>query len=151
MKPRLSVYISPAVEKQLGIATARPGVSKSAIVEAALDSFLSPDRDDHRDAALISRIEQFGRLIEKLRREQEIANETMALFILYFLSLTPPLPEADQAEAKALGRDRFDYFLKELTARMAGGHSLIRDTLDEIVAREADFFQVDGAEGQAVR
>jgi predicted transcriptional regulator len=151
MKPRLSIYISPAVEKQLGIAAMRPGVSKSAIVEAALDSFLSPDRDDHRDAALIGRIEQFGRLIERLRREQEVANETVALFILYFLTLTPPLPESGQDDAKALGRDRFDYFLKELAARMAGGHSLIRDTLDEIVARETDFFQVDGAEGEAVR
>jgi hypothetical protein len=150
MKPRLTVYISDGIDMQLDIATARPGVSKSAIVEAALDSFLSPDRDDHRDAALIKRIEQFGRQIEKVRRDQEIVGETVALFILYFLSLTPPLPEPDQAGAKALGRDRFDYFLKELTGRLAGGRSLIRDTLDEIVARETDFFRIDGEDEQAV-
>lgn len=151
MKPRLSVYISAAVEKQLGIAAARPGVSKSAIVEAALDSFLSPDRDDYRDAALIGRIEQLGRLIGKLHRDHEIVSETVALFILYFLTLTPPLPEPDQASAKALGRDRFDYFLKELAGHRAAGRSLIRDTLDEIVAREEDFFQFDGGDGEAVR
>ena len=147
MKPRLSVYISAAVEKQLDIAAGRPGTSKSAIVEAALDSFLSPDRDDHRDAALIKRIEQLVRKIEKLRRDQEIVAETVALFILYFLTLTPPLPEPDHASAKALGRDRFDYFLKELAGRLAAGRGLIRDTLDEIVAQEEDFFRLDDVEG----
>ena len=149
MKPRLTVYISPGIESQLDIAAMRPGVSKSAIVEAALDSFLSPDRDDHRDAALIKRIEQLGRQIEKVRGDQEIVSETLALFILYFLTLTPQLPEPDQSSAKALGRDRFDYFLKELAGRMAQGRSLIRDTLGEIVARESDFFQVDG-DGEAL-
>ena len=148
MKPRLSVYISPGTERQLDIATARPGVSKSAIVEAALEAFLSPDRDDYRDAALIKRIEQLGRQIEKVRRDQEIVSETVGLFILYFLTLTPPLPEPEQGSAKALGRDRFDYFLKELTARLSQGRSLIRDTLDDFEAQESDFFQIDEADGR---
>ncbi len=149
MKPRLCVYISTGTDRLLAIASGRPGVSKSAIVEAALESFLSPDRDDQRDAALIRRIEQLARQIEKQRRDHEIVAETVALFILYFLTLTPPLPEADQGSAKALGRDRFDYFLKELAGRLAEGRSLIRDTLDEIVAREVDFFRLDEAEGKA--
>ncbi len=146
MKPRLCVYVSPAIERQLAIAASRPGTFKSAIVETALESFLSPDRDDQRDAALIRRIEQLARQIEKLQRNRKILDETIALFILYFLTLTPPLPESDQDTAKALGRDRFDYFLDELAGRVAEGRSLIRDTLDEIVAREADFFQIDDAE-----
>lgn len=146
MKPRLCVYIPAETDRKLGIAAGRNSVSKSAIVEAALESFLSPDRDDQRDAALIRRIEQLARQIEKQRRDHEIVAETVALFILYFLTLTPPLPEADQGSAKALGRDRMDYFLKELVGRVAKGRSLIRDMLDEIVAREADFFQIDDAE-----
>ena len=140
MKPRLCVYIPAETDRKLGIAAGRNSVSKSAIVEAALESFLSPDRDDQRDAALIRRIEQLARQIEKQRRDHEIVAETVALFILYFLTLTPPLPEADQGSAKALGRDRMDYFLKELTGRVAegrsrqcdGGPRIVRDQRPEL-------------------
>jgi len=45
MKPKLSVYLSDHVAKRLTLAATRPGTNKSAIVDAALDRFLNPERD----------------------------------------------------------------------------------------------------------
>jgi predicted transcriptional regulator len=41
MKPKLSVYLSDHVAKRLALAASRPGTNKSAIVDAALDRFLT--------------------------------------------------------------------------------------------------------------
>ena len=49
MKPRLCVYLSGQVDQRLAAAARRPGASKSAITDAALAAFRSPERDDQRD------------------------------------------------------------------------------------------------------
>ncbi len=54
--------------------------------------------------------------------------------------MTPPLPNADQDAARALGKERFEYFTTQLARRLAGGKNMIRDVLEEISAEETDFF-----------
>ena len=46
--------------------------------------------------------------MNRLERDLGIATETLALFVRYFLTVTPPLPNTDQDAARALGRERFD-------------------------------------------
>lgn len=140
MKPRLCVYLSDLVNQRLGLAAKRPGASKSAITEAALAVFLSPERDDQRDAAIIRRLDRISRQIDRLERDQTIVSETMALFVRYYLTVTPPLPGADQDAARALGKERFEYFVTQLGRRLAGGKNMIRDVLEEIQPDESDFF-----------
>jgi len=140
LKPRLCVYLSDLVNQRLGLAAKRPGASKSAITEAALAVFLSPERDDQRDAAIIRRLDRISRQIDRLERDQTIVSETMALFVRYYLTVTPPLPGADQDAARALGKERFEYFVTQLGRRLAGGKNMIRDVLEEIQPDESDFF-----------
>jgi len=40
MKPRVGVYLSEGMAARLAAAAKRPGATKSALVEAALDRFL---------------------------------------------------------------------------------------------------------------
>lgn len=143
MKARLCVYLSDQVDERLRIAVKRPGVSKSAITEAALAAFLTPERDDQRDAAIIRRLDRFSRQLERLDRDQTIIGESVALFVRYYLSITPPLPAAEQVSARALGKERFEYFVSQLARRLAGGKNMIRDVLEEIDPATSDFFTAE--------
>ena len=140
MKPRLCVYLSDPVDQRLSIAARRPGASKSAITDAALASFLSLERDDQRDAAIIRRLDRLSRQLDRLARDQTIVSESLALFVRYYLTITPPLPGAEQTAARALGKERFEFFVAQLGRRLAAGKTMIRDVMEEVAPSETDFF-----------
>ena len=102
---RLNVFIQPEHSKRLDELAAKKGVSKSSIVAAALASWLSPDAADQREAAIAKRLDRLSRHAERLERDQNIAIETLALFIRYFLTVSTPVPEAHQDAARAQGKD----------------------------------------------
>jgi hypothetical protein len=152
MKPRLNVHVTHALFEKVEIAAKRPGITKAAVVEAALMGFFSKEFDDQRDGALIRRLDRMTRQYDRLERNLSITTETLALFIRFFLTVTPPLPNADQDAARALGKERFDYFISQLGRRLAGGKNMIRDVLEEICANESDFFTEEEIEAlKAVR
>jgi len=137
MKARLCVYLSDPAYRRLSDAAERRSASKSAITEAALEAFLSPRREAGREAALLRRLDRLSRQIERLERDQIIIAESLALFVRYSLTVTPPLPAADQAAARALGAERFEAFIAQLGRRLAAGRTLVRDTLEAVAAHEA--------------
>ncbi len=140
MKPRLNVHVSDELFEKVENAAKRPGISKAAVVEAALMGFFSREFDDQRDGALIRRLDRLSRQYDRLERNLSVSTEALALFIRFFLTVTPPLPQADQDAARALGKERFEYFIGQLGRRLAGGKNMIRDVLEEISASENDFF-----------
>jgi len=155
-KIRVNAHVRPETFRKLDQVTARPGVSKAAIVDAALSAFLSPENDDQRDAAIIRRLDRISRQFDKLDRDQTVISETLALFVRYYLTITTPVPDTDQDAARALGKERFDYFVAQLAKRLAAGKSLVRDVLEEFEPSEADFFtsadlsDANGSDGEAV-
>ena len=90
--------------KRLDELAAKKGVSKSSIVAAALASWLSPDAADQREAAIAKRLDRLSRQAERMERDQNIAIETLALFIRYYLTVSTPVPEAHQDAARAQGK-----------------------------------------------
>lgn len=140
MKPRLNVHVAYELFEKVEITAKRPGVTKAAVIEAALMGFFSKEFDDQRDGALIRRLDRMTRQYDRLERDLSISTETLALYIRFFLTVTPPLPNTDQDAARALGKERFEYFISQLGRRLAGGKNMIRDVLEEISAEESDFF-----------
>src|SRR6516165_876971 len=126
-KARLSVYLDPDMMAQLAELADRKQQSKSLIAEAAITSFLTPDNADRREAAVTRRLDLLTRQGERLERDLSIAAETLALFIRFWLTATPPLPESAQAAAQAKGRERFESFLQTLGRRLAKGQSVLRE------------------------
>ena len=124
-KEALSVYLDPEVMAQLIELADQKNHSKSVIAEAA--TFVTPDDSDRREAALVRRLDLLTRQGERLERDLSIAAEAIALFIRFWLTVTPPLPESAQAAAQANGRERFELFLETLGRRLAKGHSLLRE------------------------
>ena len=138
MKPRVGVYLSEGVAARLREAAKRPGATKSALVEAALDRFLGSE-DDVGDTASVGRqLAGLSRQIEQLDRNLRIVSETVALHARFHLAVTPLLPVAAQGTACALGAQRFEEFAAQVDRRVEGGVSLIAETIDRVAAARAD-------------
>src|SRR3546814_1688900 len=92
---------------------ARKRVAQTQIVEAALLSFLSPDGSERPEAAIGRRLDRLSRQSDRLEHHVAISNEAMALFVRFWLTTTPPLPDTALAAAQASGRERYRGFRSE--------------------------------------
>jgi hypothetical protein len=96
-------------------------------VETALASFLSPDGADRLEAALSRRLDRIVRQMERLERHAAITNETLALFVRFWLTHTPPLPDTAQAAAQAKGSERYEGFVEALGRQLARSRTFADD------------------------
>nr|WP_245405882.1 CopG family transcriptional regulator [Sphingobium sp. Sx8-8] len=95
--------------------------SQAAIIEAALESFLSPDAAERLEAALARRLDRLARDLGRLEWHVELSNETIALFIRNWLNAMPALPDSARDEVRAQGRERWERFVESLNRRMELG------------------------------
>jgi len=133
-RARLNIFIEPEHAKRLDRLAAHKDVSKSAVIAAALASFLSPDGADQREAALAKRLDRLSRQFDRLERDQNVAIETLALYVRYFLTVSVPVPEGQQEAARAQGRARFAQFVEQLGRHIQRGRSLVREVHEDIAA-----------------
>jgi len=126
-RTRRNVYFDPALLKQVDALAMRRKVSASAIVEAAVASFLSGDTTEKLEAAMSRRLDKLGRQVDTLDEDLAVLGETLSLFILIWLSATPPLPENAQAAARAKGAERFEGFMQNLGRRLASGDRFLKE------------------------
>lgn len=127
MRERINVYVPPELLRQLIDLSERKRVSRSAIVEAAVSSFLSLDGSERMEAALARRLDRLTRQVQRLERDLTIGTETLALFIRFWLTVTPGLPTDAQASAQAMGRERFENFVETLGRRLSKGKNFLRE------------------------
>lgn len=136
-KRRLSVYLDPDVMKALAGYAARRDQSRSLIAEAAIASFLSPDAAERQEAATTKRLDQLDRRMTRMERDLGISVEMLAVFVRFWLTTNPPLPEPAQAAARAQAGERYDAFVAALGRRLAKGPKL-RQEISEDVSGVAD-------------
>jgi hypothetical protein len=128
MRDRLNLSLPVEMIAQINDLASRQRLTRSAVVEAAVASFLSPDGSDRMEAAFSRRMDKLFRQVQRLERNIGISTETLALFIRFWLTITPPLPPDAQATAQIKGRERYEGFIEALGRRMNEG----RTFLDEI-------------------
>ncbi|SEO44758.1 hypothetical protein SAMN04489859_11182 [Paracoccus alcaliphilus] len=87
-------------------------MSQSAIVEAAVASFLLGDFAEQMEAALTRRIDGFD-------EDLAVLGKILAQFIHFWLTITPPLPDHAQASARAKDVERFEGFMPTLGRKLA--------------------------------
>ncbi len=147
MKRKISVQLSEQIAARLEAAAERPGANKSAIVEAALDRFLDADHERVDDVALSRRLNWMSRQLEQLDRDLRVVSETAALHARYHLTVSPPLPVAEQRAACVLGSERFEVFAAQVGRRVHLGTPLMRETMDRLSETSPDLFARDIEEG----
>lgn len=124
--------LSTELAAQLADYSVRRRVPQAQVVEAALASHLSPDGADRLEAALARRLDRMTRGIERLERHTTISNEAVALFVRFWLTAVPPLPDSAQAAAQAKGRERYEGFIDALGRRLAKGKTLADEISKDI-------------------
>lgn len=134
MKARMTVHFEPATLKRVDDVAARKGLTKSTIIEAAVASYLSPDGPDRLEAAFARRLDRISRQVERLERDIAISAEALALFVRFWLTVTPPLPDTVQAAAQAKGRGRYEAFVDTVGRRLAKGQSVLREVSQEVAS-----------------
>ena len=98
-KTRMNVYFDPDLLKKVEALALRRNISKSAVIEAAVASFLSADASERLEAVFARRMDRIGRQIEGMDEDLAILGETLSLFIRFWLTVMPPLPDSAQASA----------------------------------------------------
>jgi predicted transcriptional regulator len=136
MRTKHTFRLPPDLGGKLADYANRKRVPQALVVEAALASHLSPDGADRLEAALSRRLDRMTRQIERLERHVTISNEALALFVRFWLTSTPALPDTAQAAAQAKGRERYEGFVEALGRRLARGRTLADELVTDIAAAE---------------
>jgi len=112
MRTKHTFRLPPELARQLADYANRKRVPQALVVETALSSYLSPDNSERMEAALGRRLDRLTRQAERLERHVTISNEALALFVRFWLTATPPLPDTAQPAAQAKGRERYAGFVE---------------------------------------
>lgn len=136
-KTKITAYLDPDITRALTDFSARRGHSQSMIAEAAIASFLSPDDAERREAIVGKRLDQIDRRLTRLERDVGIAVETLAVFIRFWLTTTPALPEPAAHAARAKAAERYDRFVTALGRRLAKGPKLSQEVTEDMTRSDS--------------
>ena len=136
-KPRVNIRISTKLYAQLCEAAAKPGVTKTAIVEDALRAWFDPEVRSVLEERLLIRMDAYDQRQADMERDLAFTSETLTHYIYYWLTRTEPIPEGERDIAHVLGRKRLDYFLDQVAhklgvSREAVQAAALEPQLDEI-------------------
>jgi len=132
MRDRLNASLPVSLISRVTELADRKRVTRSSVVEAALESFLSPDNAQMQEAALTRRLDRLSRQVARLERDLGISTETLGLFVRFWLTVTPPVPTEEHAAAQAKGRERFDGFVTTLGKQLQSGRSFLREIPEDV-------------------
>ena len=132
MRTKYTFRLPPDLALKLADYANRKRVAQSLIVEAALASYLSPDAADRLEAALARRLDRMVRGMERIEHHVTISNEALAVFVRFWLTSTPPLPDTALAAAQTKGRERYDGFVEALGRRLARGRKLADEVIRDV-------------------
>lgn len=124
--------LPPDMSRQLAEFALRKRTAQASIVEAAIASFLSPDGSERMEAAVTRRLDRLTKQNQRLEFQIEVANEALALFVRFWLTANPPLPESAMAAAQAQGKERYDGFVEALSRKLETGHRFMGEVQTDL-------------------
>lgn len=117
---RHQLFLPRAVSDRLEALAAKPGVSKSSILAAAVTAFLDRRGTNELDERFGQRLDRISKQLARIERDGHVSLESLALFVRYMLTVNAPLPEEDET-SRAIGRDRFAAFVTRVGQQLATG------------------------------
>lgn len=117
---RHQLFLPTALSERLKALRSKGGASHSAILAAALASYLDNQGAGQMEYAFGLRLDRMSRQLGRTERNSHIIIESLALFIRYMLTVNAPLAEEDEV-ARAIGRDRFEAFIARVGQQLASG------------------------------
>lgn len=117
---RHQLFLSRALTDRLEALAAKPGATKSAILEDAVTAWLNHRGASELEDRFAIRLDRMTNAIGRVERDGRVTLETLALFIRFELSIQAPLAENDHA-GRAMARQRFEAFVSQVGRQVASG------------------------------
>ena len=133
MKTKIGIYLDLDVARSFKIALRQPGATKSKLVNQALRLYLSPPPEPGPGDQVLRHLKGLAKRLRQLHRETEVVSETLALFVRYFLMITPPIQDDERPAAEVRGRERYVVFIREIAKRLASDKGMVADVICTIV------------------
>lgn len=127
-KIRYQLFLDLPTSARLEALAAKPGLSKSAVLVDAVNSWLDRRGTNELDDRFGQRLNRISAQLNRIERDQRILLESLALFVRMTMLRDAHLPDPDSA-TRALARDRFEQFVEQVGRQLAAGRqSLATDT-----------------------
>ncbi|WP_290928620.1 hypothetical protein, partial [Hyphomonas sp. UBA1899] len=130
-------YISPENFHWLKAMAKRPGLSESTIIDGAVTAYRAGESDNKREAAINRRLDRLTRQFGRIERDNLVLAETLATFVHYFLTVTPPVPANQVEAARAKGDMRFDLFVRQVAEALRSGQRILQNAVEDVTADAA--------------
>lgn len=138
MTLKIGVYLTDDVARRFKVALKRSGATKAALVNEALARLLDPPPANDPGQEVLQALKALRKRVRYLQRDSWVAGEMLAQFIRYFLMITPPLSESEREAAEALGRERYEIFVRQIARRIGSDKGLIADVMRIVVENHPD-------------
>ena len=125
MRHRHALYLSNSMTQALALAAETHRVSKSSILELALQKFLAPAGNGASDNLGQLQQNANARSLSHLRHGVAIVGELLATLTRFIVTVTPRMPQDEQAAARAHGNLRFEQAVEDVARRLRTDHSLM--------------------------
>jgi hypothetical protein len=102
------------------------------MVEADVADFLSGGSAESREAVIVPRLDLLTRQVQRLERTNRVTMETLALFVRFFMTVTPPLPPDAMAAARANGNQRYEGLIEAPGQRLQKGRGLLDEVPEDV-------------------
>lgn len=133
---KVTVRLTEELYDRFSSATTRPGLGKSAVVEVALERFLSPA--PAVESVVQERFDDMTVRFDRIEHDIRVMAEIVALHARYHLSVMPPMPQSQQQHAVRLGDERFKVLAEQADRRVRLGRPLMHETIDRLNSREPE-------------
>ena len=117
---RHQLVLPKEVSERLEALARAPGASKSRILAEALTAWLDRKGADEMELRFARRLDRLSNQLARIERDGHVQLESLALFVRYMLTVNAPLADGDEA-ARAVGRDRFEAFVRRVAQALASG------------------------------
>ena len=138
MRTKHTFRLPPDLAAKLADYAAQKRVSQALVVEAALASHLSSDGADRLEAALARRLDRMTRQMELIERQVTISNEALAVFVRFWVTSAPPLPDTALTAAQTKAHERYEGFVEALGRRLARGRKLADEVSLDVTGRVSE-------------
>jgi hypothetical protein len=132
-KIRYQLFLDLPTSARLEALSAKPGLSKSAVLVDAVNAWLDRRGTNELDDRFGHRLNRISAQLNRIERDQRIQLESLALFVRMTLLRDAHLPDPDNA-TRALARDRFEQFVEQVGRQLAAGRQSIATDTDGEVA-----------------
>ena len=120
-KPRHNLHLDEDLTRKLMALASKPGMSKAAIISAALRTYLDNQGAGTLDQLLQTRLNRLSGQLDRLERDQRVVVQTLAEFVRHHFLVTAAPPESELASRRAQAEARYQSFIETVGRRLAAG------------------------------